>query len=348
MITKENFEIGHIKNIQQEYKNDLHQLERTLFAFGLLEAISKTEMPFIFKGGTCLLLLLQSPMRISTDIDIVVPPQTDINSYIQKAGQIFPFFHVEEIKREPKSNIEKRHFKFLYISPTKNAEITVLLDVLFEENLYTSTIQKTLENKLLLTSGENQIITIPSINCILGDKLTAFAPHTVGKSINEYDLEIIKQMFDCATLFNEHTDFSEVKETYNQIVKTEIAYRGLDILPSQVLKDTIFSAASIVSKGFVNPEDFSVYNRGINAIRSHIFGGKYGVERAALEASKVMYLASCVLADKDTVENIADISTYQNVSIEYEELKNLSKIKKVYREAYAYCIAALENCKGLI
>lgn len=91
-----------------------------------------------------------------------------------------------------------------------------------------------------------------------------------------------------------------------------------------------------------------IWSRGINAIRSHIFGGKYGVERAALEASKVMYLTSCILADKDSVENIADINTYQNVSIDYEELKNLSKIKKVYREACAYSIAAMENCKGLI
>ncbi len=348
MIIKENFEIEHIRNIQNEYKNDLHQLERTLFAFGLLEAISRTGMPFIFKGGTCLMLLLKTPMRISTDIDIVVPPDTDIDSYIQKAGQIFPFFHVEEMKREPKSNIEKRHFKFLYISPTKNTEITVLLDVLFEENHYASTLQKSLENKLLLTEGENQIITVPSINCILGDKLTAFAPHTVGKSIKDYDLEIIKQMFDCATLINEHTDFAEVKKTYNQIVRTEIAYRNINIQAKDVLKDTIFSAACIVSKGFINPEDFTIYNRGINAIKSHIFGGRYGVERAAIEASRVMYFASCILADKDSVADISDFDKYQKSYIEYEELKNLSKVKKVYREAYAYSVAALENCIGLI
>ena len=41
-----------------------------------------------------------------------------------------------------------------------------------------------------------------------GDKLTAFAPHTTGIKIDaEKELEIIKQMFDCATLLREITDF---------------------------------------------------------------------------------------------------------------------------------------------
>ena len=40
---------------------------------GLLEALARTELPFVFKGGTSLMLLLDSPKRLSVDIDIVVP-----------------------------------------------------------------------------------------------------------------------------------------------------------------------------------------------------------------------------------------------------------------------------------
>ena len=348
MISKSTFEIEHIKELQAEYKNDIHQLERTLYAFGLLEAISKTGLPFIFKGGTCLMLLLKQPMRISTDIDIVVPRGTDIDDYIQKAGHIFPFFHVEETNRKSEISIAKKHFKFLYISPTKGTEITVLLDVLFEENHYTTTLKKSLENKLLLCEEKNEIITVPSINCILGDKLTAFAPHTVGKSIEKYDLEIIKQLFDCATLMKEMDDFSEVKDTYNKIVKTETGYRNNEFSRLDVLKDTIFSCANIVSKGFIDSKDFAVYNRGIEAIRTHIFGAKYGVEKAALDAGRVMYLASCVLCDAEEVVEITDFAPYQKNEIEYPELKNLSKVRKAYREAYAYSMATLENCKGIL
>lgn len=59
MLTKENFNESHIRMLQKQSKKDPALLERAVFAFGLLEAIRQVEMPFIFKGGTCLLLLLK-------------------------------------------------------------------------------------------------------------------------------------------------------------------------------------------------------------------------------------------------------------------------------------------------
>ena len=69
MLTRENYSKEHIEALQKDSGNDPALLERVLFAFGLLEAISRVELPFIFKGGTCLMLLLKKPMRLSTDID---------------------------------------------------------------------------------------------------------------------------------------------------------------------------------------------------------------------------------------------------------------------------------------
>jgi hypothetical protein len=96
MLTKENFNESHIRMLQKQSKKDPALLERVVFAFGLLEAIRRVEMPFIFKGGTCLILLLKHPMRLSTDIDIVVEPDTDVDTYISKASTIFPFKQCEE------------------------------------------------------------------------------------------------------------------------------------------------------------------------------------------------------------------------------------------------------------
>lgn len=91
MLTKENFHESHIRMLQKQSKKDPALLERAVFAFGLLGAIRRVEMPFIFKGGTCLILLLKHPMRPSTDIDIVVEPDTDVDTYISNASTIFPF-----------------------------------------------------------------------------------------------------------------------------------------------------------------------------------------------------------------------------------------------------------------
>lgn len=52
--------------------------------------------------------------------------------------------------------------------------------MLFEENHYAQLVQKEIAYDLLLTDGENQMVSIPSVDCVLGDKLTAFAPYTTG------------------------------------------------------------------------------------------------------------------------------------------------------------------------
>lgn len=66
MILQENFSEEHIRDLQQQTKADPIIIERTLFAFGLLEALVKVGLPFIFKGGTSLILLLNKPGRLST------------------------------------------------------------------------------------------------------------------------------------------------------------------------------------------------------------------------------------------------------------------------------------------
>ncbi len=42
------------------------------------------------------MLLLDHPIRLPTDIDIIVDPGTDVESYIEQAGTIFPFLRKEE------------------------------------------------------------------------------------------------------------------------------------------------------------------------------------------------------------------------------------------------------------
>ena len=91
MLSKEIFTLDYIRELQKKYKKDPGLLERVMYAFGLLEALTQVGMKFIFKGGTSLLLLTEHPMRLSTDIDIIVEPGTDVEKYIMEAAKIFPF-----------------------------------------------------------------------------------------------------------------------------------------------------------------------------------------------------------------------------------------------------------------
>lgn len=107
MLLQKNFGEEHIRELQGISHRDPVLLERAVYAFGLLEALAKVGMPFIFKGGTCLMLLMEHPRRLSTDIDIIVEPETNLDKYLDRASEIFPFKDVEEQKRIGKNNIEK-------------------------------------------------------------------------------------------------------------------------------------------------------------------------------------------------------------------------------------------------
>lgn len=143
----------------------------------------------------------------------------------------------------------------------------ILLDVVFEHNPYIKIIQKPIKNELLLSQGEDLTVNVPDKNCILGDKLTAFAPHTTGVPFGkDKELEIIKQMFDCWTLLQEMDDYSLVAEVYDKVVQVEMGYRGLNITPSDVLKDTIESCICIMGRSSIRPDDYAHFLDGIAAI----------------------------------------------------------------------------------
>lgn len=53
------------------------------------------------------MLLFEHPCRLSTDIDIIVEPGTDLEIYLAEASKIFPFKTVEEQKRIGKIKLKK-------------------------------------------------------------------------------------------------------------------------------------------------------------------------------------------------------------------------------------------------
>lgn len=340
MLKKENFTEEHIRNLQSASHRDPLLLERSVYAFGLLEAITRVGMPFIFKGGTCLMLLLERPMRLSTDIDIIVAPGTDLNTFIEEAGKIFPFVSVEEQVRKGKNNIEKRHFKFVYESPVMERSIYILLDVLFEDAKYKRLIAKPIKNELILTDGEDLTVQIPSVESILGDKLTAFAPHTTGILLNSNkDMEIIKQLYDVMTLIEVAEDFTEVRETYYSLVQDEIAYRGLDIGPGDALRDTYNAAVSIASHGKVSKEDYVSYLQGLRDVRSHIYVENFSAEEASKRVPVVMYLVACLLKNVPFEKDI-DPAAYLGAGFISDELKALKSLRKVAPAGYACAVKA--------
>ena len=315
-------------------------IERTLYAFGLLEALRRVGLEFIFKGGTSLLLLLPHPKRLSTDIDIVIKPGTDVEAYIEKAGQLFPFTAKEEQIRQESGNLVKRHFKFTYDSPVRKAPLYILLDIVFEQNLYARIVEKEIQNELLLTTGENLSVKLPSVDCLLADKLTAFAPHTSGIPLGKNkDLEVIKQFYDVCTLIDQFENCDDVRNAYFALSTIELGYRGEGVTCKEALEDSLQAAICIGSRGKFLQPDFPSYLQGTRDITNHIFDGAFSMEVASSLAPKVIYLATCLLTGA-TFDKNAELEALKIENLTQEDLKTMKSLRKLKTDSYGYLVLA--------
>lgn len=185
------------------------------------------------------------------------------------------------------------------------------------------------------------MVTVPSIECILGDKLTAFAPHTTGIPLGVgKSMEIVKQLFDVATLIDVMENQDIVRKTYDKVVLEELDYRGLEIGREEVLQNTVDTCLSIISRGTIYKGDYTEYLRGIKAVGSHILFLNYNGETAAHQACKVMYLAACLLKECRYIE-IEHPEEYIEQKIYNKKYKGLSGIRKQKLEAYGYLVEAI-------
>ena len=107
--------------------------------------------------------------------------------------------------------------------------------------------------------GAPLMVQCPSLKDMLGDKLTAFAPHTTGipffKGEDTFFMEIMKQLYDVSSIIDRIDDITNVRKTYNQLAPIELGYRKLDQLTvADVLEDSYNSAMNICHRGTLDPE----------------------------------------------------------------------------------------------
>ena len=345
MISKECFTEGWIERVSSEMKYpDKNLIEKVIRAFSFVELLVESGCPFVWKGGTSLMLILgQQLHRLSIDVDIICPPGTDITKYLEKYED-YGFVSKEEEYREQRStDIPKSHSKFHYQIAYKsgmNRNEYILLDVLYEDTHYKKVNCLSLENPFVKWDGEPVKVNVPSVDDILGDKLTAFAPNTSGipyfKNGKKRNLEIIKQLYDVGRLFDAATDLDCVKTAYDRIVLVEMSYRNLPADPSLALDDTIATAKCLATRGKSGNGDFEALQNGINRLKSFMYLGKYYIEQASTDAAKAAYLAAVIK------HNLPAFEKYDNSKPLLKTEKKLpaiiSKTVMLTPEAYFYCV----------
>jgi len=321
-------------------------VEKIMYAFALLEQLKLSGLDMIFKGGTCLFLMSYPPSRFSIDVDIIVPGSPeDMPPHFDKIikSGLFLNWHEDNVRKSA-TEAPIGHYKFYYKSITGShfGDEPILLDVLFSSKSgYKRTFTIPVRHNWLLTDEPYELITVPSFESVLGDKLTAFAPNTTGILYSKNrPVEIIKQLFDIEYLFDKVEDIQEVKESFIECGAEEIAYRNLTISYEDVLQDA-FETALLLTKRDFTSENFKFLQKGISNIVNFIIT-PFKIEDAIICASKVAYLTQAI--KQGTISEIPRFKTPNDLAaltIAQNEYTKLNRLKNTLPEAFIYWYNAI-------
>jgi len=311
---------------QKDHKRiDKIILEKMIYALHLLERLKSIGLDFVVKGGTSLVLLLEEGNRFSIDIDIICKIQREVleailNKVIDSSH--FTEWELDE-RRSYQPGVPKAHYRFSFDTRMQGSG-TILLDILIEEPIYPELTERTVVTKWIETDKET-MVTVPSINSITGDKLTAFAPNTIGipyfkgKDQQPFSMEICKQLFDLSKLFEQIENMEIVAASFKAFAKQEIEYRKNGnpdnaLTPELVLHDTIATCA-ILGKRERGSDDekakFKELQRGIIAFGTgFLMSGHFRIDDAVPASARVAYLAAKILKN-----DLSSITYYEGQDI---------------------------------
>jgi len=171
MIAKDSLQPEWINQVSAENrKADKILIEKVIRALLLLEGLAQSGLPFIFKGGSSIMLLQKRPKRFSIDIDIIVPGKADFDALFVKFIEAKSFTRFELQKRNADSKIKKRHYKFFYtpVHQTNLTEDNILLDILMEDSQYQTIVPTDIDTPFVKQAGEPVQANLPGKEDILG------------------------------------------------------------------------------------------------------------------------------------------------------------------------------------
>ncbi|MDR0231411.1 MAG: nucleotidyl transferase AbiEii/AbiGii toxin family protein [Dysgonamonadaceae bacterium] len=332
-----------IETIAKSQRADKILVEKVVRALMLLEGLAKSDLNFVFKGGTALMLLFSSSKRLSIDIDIIVPDKdAELDSILEKICKEYEFTRFEEQERKAKTKIDKVHYKLFFESTIEGKESYVLLDILKEEIHYQNIVEVPIDSLFIELDGMAIQVRVPDFNNVLGDKLTAFAPNTTGipykKGEKEMGMEIIKQMYDIGCLFD-HADNPEiVSSVFSSFAETEIQYRENICTVSDVLDDIIDNSLEICLRGNHGKADFAILSKGIVQVKGFIYSEPFHLEKAITYAAKSAYMAVVIKYEQKEIKKFdaAKVQEMKDWLIKEPVSTKLNKLKKSNAEAFFY------------
>lgn len=294
--------------------------------------LAESGLDFVFKWGTCLVASVRPIRRVSIDVDIMCMESTEkLEEALTAITRDQPPFRDFEYQNwRAKENPPLKYYRILCDSVVEiSGQTHVQLDLMLEKHYYPPFVECPLNFPEYGVESKS-VLKIPSHSALLADKLSAFAPETIGyhyqpEKGSPDPLRMVKHLFDIGVLFEQHIDLGETLETYRKVFEIQNKAKGggftledalMDTYKTAflaaTLKDTIQKAKRIDDKYFF---DFSsdigrqsYLKTGISNLKSHLVRNNFPHQTAAEYAGRAAVMVACMIQPprEATINNLLE------------------------------------------
>ena len=113
------------------------------------------------------------------------------------------------------------------------------------------------------------------------------------------ELEIAKQLYDVAILFDASTDVNLVGAAFENIALKQLSYRAMrEQTSTDVLMDVFYTAVLIGMRGSSPSTEYAELLGGFKKLAAFVYSGFFSLDSAILCASKAAYLSALIIKSK--------------------------------------------------
>lgn len=294
--------------------------EEAVHCLELVAEMVEAGLPFQFKGGNSLLLILPEPKRFSIDVDIATDaPRERIEACLNEiVGRFTIFSRWEKRQHKTKPWLPIASYYCYFNSAVNNGtETSIMLDAQLRRSPYKT-------QKKAVTCGElyksKTLAELPLPSSIIGDKLLTLGPNTLGIPVGKgKEAQRLKHVFDVSRLLAARPLLSEIRAGFFACLRHENEIQERVRSVDETIEDTLAFCRSVAPHDVMPPDQglspiMSENVRGLPVFAGHLFDAGYSWKNLRRDMARV---AACI----EAIAN--DTFSDQEFSLKTDELPPL-------------------------
>lgn len=272
------FTKAHIERVKRDTSPVL--AEQVVHCLELVAQLVDVGLPFMFKGGNSLLVLLEDPKRFSIDIDIASDePRDDIDAAVAKiVARSGVFTRYTKRQHLTKPWLPMMSFNLHYNSHfTEPSETFIMLDVQLKLSGYPK-MKVPVRCRDIYTSPVE--VLVPTVGSLVGDKLLTLGPATLGIPLGKKkEAQRLKHVFDVATLSAKNPEMSSMRGAIDYCMRQENELQRTKWTLDEVLADTL-DLLSCVAGHVLEPAPGGLADRAAEVVAGRVPFAEHLLERS--------------------------------------------------------------------